>query len=120
MRRALLLVTGLITLAAMLGGCSSDEVGSVSDDDRIRDLMIQESMGAYSGNCPCPYNRDSAGRTCGGRSAYSRSGGEAPLCYRSDISDREVAEYRTRHGLLPGGLFTPISTTLQAPQPTRW
>lgn len=35
----------------------------------------------YRGNCPCPYSLDAAGNMCGGRSAYSRSGGASPHCY---------------------------------------
>jgi hypothetical protein len=35
----------------------------------------------YTGSCDCPYDLDSAGRQCGARSAYSRPGGESPVCY---------------------------------------
>lgn len=31
--------------------------------------------------CQCPYDLDRRGGTCGGRSAYSRPGGEEPRCY---------------------------------------
>lgn len=34
--------------------------------------------------CQCPYDIDARGRTCGGRSAYSRPGGEEPKCYVGD------------------------------------
>lgn len=67
----------------------------VSDGD-IRRLMIEQSLSSYSGSCPCPYNTDRAGRSCGGRSAYSRPGGASPLCYPSDISDPEVESFRVR------------------------
>lgn len=39
---------------------------------------IRESI---SGSCQCPYDTDSRGRRCGGRSAYSKPGGESPVCY---------------------------------------
>lgn len=32
----------------------------------------------------CPYDLDRRGGSCGGRSAYSRPGGEAPVCYTTD------------------------------------
>ena len=67
----------------------------VSDGD-IRRLMIERSLSSYSGSCPCPYNTDRAGRSCGGRSAYSRPGGASPLCYPSDISDTQVQGFRSR------------------------
>lgn len=76
--------------------------GSAKDalsDGQVRQRMIRESLAAYPGPCPCPYNVMRNGRACGGRSAYSRPGGYSPLCYPSDISDRMVEEYRRRHGL---------------------
>lgn len=39
------------------------------------------SRAPVSGSCDCPYDSDSSGRRCGGRSAYSRPGGRSPVCY---------------------------------------
>lgn len=36
----------------------------------------------YVGRCECPYDVMRNGRSCGGRSAYSRPGGAQPRCYR--------------------------------------
>ena len=66
-------------------------------DAQIRDAMIQGSIASYPGNCPCPYNTDRRGHACGGRSAYSRPGGYAPLCYARDVTDTMIAEYRKTH-----------------------
>jgi len=66
-------------------------------DAQIKQLLIDESIAAYSGNCPCPYNTDRRGRSCGRRSAYSREGGEAPLCYAKDVSAEMVKAYREQH-----------------------
>lgn len=66
-------------------------------DAQIKQLLIDESIAAYSGNCPCPYNTDRRGRSCGRRSAYSREGGEAPLCYPKDVSAEMVKAYREQH-----------------------
>lgn len=63
-------------------------------DAEVRDYLIRRSIRSYSGNCPCPYNVDRAGRRCGGRSAYSRPGGAAPLCYPSDVSAAAVRRAR--------------------------
>lgn len=65
-------------------------------DQRDRQAMIAESIRNYSGNCPCPYNSDRAGRSCGQRSAYSKPGGASPLCYPGDISDAMLARWRER------------------------
>jgi hypothetical protein len=65
-------------------------------DAQIRQAIIRESLASYPGSCPCPYNTDRAGRSCGARSAYSRPGGYSPKCYARDISATEVAAYRAR------------------------
>jgi hypothetical protein len=65
-------------------------------DQAIRAAIIQQSLANYYGSCPCPYNTDRGGRQCGGRSAYSRPGGQAPFCYDRDISDEMVSAYRAR------------------------
>lgn len=66
-------------------------------DEAIKQLLIQESINAYAGSCPCPYSTDRAGRRCGNRSAYSRPGGAAPLCYGSDITQQMIDDHRQRN-----------------------
>ena len=68
-------------------------------DDAVKQRMIRESVAAYPGSCPCPYSTARNGSRCGGRSAYSRPGGHAPLCYPSDISKAEADAYRRGRGL---------------------
>jgi hypothetical protein len=65
-------------------------------DSEVRQLIVRESLAAYSANCPCPYNTDRAGRSCGRRSAYSRPGGYAPLCYESDVAASMVLRFRSQ------------------------
>lgn len=62
-------------------------------DAEIKQQIINESIAAYRGNCPCPYNTDRAGHRCGKRSAYSRPGGASPLCYAADVSQKMVDDY---------------------------
>lgn len=71
----------------------------VFTEDEVRQRMIVESIGAYRGNCPCPYNRASNGSRCGKRSAWSRPGGDSPLCYPNDISDEMLRRFITQNGL---------------------
>ena len=66
-------------------------------DAGIRRLLIDESIAAYDGNCPCPYSRARNGSRCGKRSAYNREGGAAPLCYPNDVSAEMVQAYRDQH-----------------------
>ncbi len=63
-------------------------------DDEIRQLLIEQSIKAYSGSCACPYSRASDGSLCGSRSAWSRPGGAEPLCYEADVTDEMVTNYR--------------------------
>lgn len=63
-------------------------------DAQIKQRIIKESIDSYPGNCPCPYNADRAGRSCGRRSAYSRPGGYSPKCYPEDVSKAEVNAHR--------------------------
>ncbi|GAB4063971.1 hypothetical protein GCM10028812_00300 [Ancylobacter sonchi] len=50
-----------------------------ADDDSGGVTPIREP---YVGTCDCPYDVMRNGRSCGGRSAYSRPGGRKPKCYR--------------------------------------
>lgn len=75
-----------LTIAATPAAAQSDAI--------IRQKIIKASIAAYPGNCPCPYNSDRAGRSCGRRSAWNRAGGYAPKCYPADISAAEVKAYR--------------------------
>ena len=63
-------------------------------DDQVKARLIEESVSAYSGSCPCPYNTMRNGRSCGGRSAWSRPGGESPLCYKKDVTAERVRAWR--------------------------
>lgn len=61
-----------------------------------RKVIIRQSIRSYPGSCPCPYNRDRAGRKCGGRSAWSRPGGYSPSCYASDVTEARLKTYFRR------------------------
>ena len=65
---------------------------------RARQEIISQSIANYSGNCPCPYNRDRANRRCGKRSAWSRPGGRSPICYESDVTRSRLTAYFARQG----------------------
>jgi hypothetical protein len=65
----------------------------------IAALIVAESRRAYYSTghpCACPDDRMRNGRACGGRSAYSRPGGAAPLCYPTDVSEVMIKAYRER------------------------
>src|SRR3954451_10269845 len=71
-----------------------------SADEEVRYQIVQESVGAYLATghpCACPYNSARNGSSCGGRSAYSKGGGAAPLCYFADVSDQMVEAWKSQH-----------------------
>ena len=83
------------TAALLLAGVGlSGSAASAQSDSQIRQRIINQSIAAYPGSCPCPYSRARNGSRCGARSAYSRPGGRAPICYASDISAAEVQAAR--------------------------
>ncbi|MEA3015505.1 MAG: hypothetical protein QOI38_227 [Sphingomonadales bacterium] len=85
--------------AAILLAAAAVAVGGQAwgqTDAQIRQRLIRQSIAAYPGSCPCPYSVDRAGRRCGGRSAYSRPGGYAPLCYPSDVTPAMIRAARGR------------------------
>ena len=71
---------------------------SVKSDAEIKREIIRQSLASYTGNCPCPYNSDRAGRSCGRRSAYSRPGGASPVCYEQDVTQNMLDAYRRARG----------------------
>ena len=87
-------IAALFTLMAFSGKAIADGPGQQLNDDQIKKILINKSIASYSGRCPCPYNITSNGSRCGKRSAYSRKGGYAPKCYKSDISDQAVKAYK--------------------------
>jgi len=67
---------------------------SAQSDAQVRQTIIRQSIAAYPGPCACPYNRTRNGSACGGRSAYSRPGGYAPICYPRDVTPAQIQEWR--------------------------
>ncbi len=68
-------------------------------DAEIKQKIIDESIQNYPGPCACPYNITKKGNLCGGRSAYSRSGGQKPLCYPKDVTSEMIEIYKKMYNL---------------------
>lgn len=86
--------------ALFVFGALSVQTSSAYDNTEIttaKRKMITQSISSYSGNCACPYNSAANGSSCGKRSAYSKPGGAAPLCYETDITDAQAAEWLRRN-----------------------
>lgn len=90
----------LLAVSAIGGSASGAELRAHKQrvsDAQIRKILIDESIAAYDGSCPCPYSRARNGSRCGKRSAYNREGGAAPLCFPADVSAEMVQAYRAEH-----------------------
>lgn len=81
-------------LAAVLATGWATPTAARESDAQVRQRIIRESIAGYPGSCACPYNTARNGSSCGGRSAYSRGGGYAPICYAGDVSAAQVAQAR--------------------------
>jgi hypothetical protein len=90
------LATVIVSLATSIV-CADAAQKSNSSVAKIKKAIIKESIEQYPGNCPCPYNTARNGSRCGRRSAYSRPGGYAPVCYASDVTQDMVKVWRENH-----------------------
>jgi hypothetical protein len=84
----------VLPLDANADGTKARKTKQKLSDQQIKQILIDESIAAYSGNCPCPYSRARNKSLCGRRSAYNREGGAAPLCFPKDVTAQMVREYR--------------------------
>ena len=85
-----------VAVLGLLCAFSASAKDASIPDAAIIQQLIDNSIASYSGNCPWPYNSASNGSRCGKRSAYSRPGGRAPLCFKEDITKAMVQDYRQR------------------------
>jgi len=86
----------MVALAALSGLALAGTADARSglSDAQVKQRIIKQSIAEYPGNCPCPYNSARNGSSCGGRSAWSRAGGYAPMCYPNDVSKAQVNAWR--------------------------
>jgi hypothetical protein len=88
-------------LAALVSMLAIPAMALSQTDEHIRQALVQQSIASYPGNCPCPYSTASNGSRCGKRSAYSKPGGHAPLCFPQDVTDKMVEDYRRANAAKP-------------------
>ncbi len=91
----------LLVLLLFLIGPADAQTAQPMTDDQIRQAIVTGAIRSYPGKCACPYNRTSGGSKCGKRSAWSKPGGYAPICYPNEVSKEMVDQYRKRHGIQP-------------------
>ncbi|WP_413734788.1 hypothetical protein ACL2XP_19745 [Sodalis sp. RH21] len=92
-----LFLPGIAVLSVCFAGTTCAQTQIISDE-QVRQQIINDSIASYPGNCPCPYNSARNGGNCGKRSAWSRAGGHAPICYKNEVTKNMVANWRNGHG----------------------
>ncbi|MEN4871186.1 hypothetical protein [Kosakonia cowanii] len=65
-------------------------------DAQVKQAIIEESIAEYPGTCACPFNRARNGSSCGRRSAWSKAGGYAPICYANEVTKEMIKAWRER------------------------
>lgn len=63
-------------------------------DDQVKQQLIDQSIASYPGVCACPFNSARNGSSCGRRSAWSKAGGYAPLCYKKEVTREMILQWR--------------------------
>ncbi|MBN9287905.1 MAG: hypothetical protein J0H47_08265 [Gammaproteobacteria bacterium] len=91
----------IIFLSTCIGLYSLKVNAQMLCDDEIRAIIIENSLNAYTGLCPCPYSIHWDGQKCGRRSAYihPKNYHQIPICYPDYISDEMVQSFRDLHHL---------------------
>ncbi len=90
------LMMALVACAFFLPGNAAAK-GQAMSDAKVKEQIIAESIAAYPGVCACPFNRARNGSACGRRSAWSKAGGYAPVCYKDEITAEMVKQWREQN-----------------------
>ncbi|MCU6663048.1 hypothetical protein M8014_01665 [Enterobacteriaceae bacterium H19S6] len=85
-----------IASAVFIGGNATAKGKAVSDAS-VKENIIQASIASYPGVCACPFNRARNGSACGKRSAWSKAGGYAPVCYEKEVTTEMVKQWREQN-----------------------
>lgn len=59
--------------------------------------IMDNSILAYPGRCPCPYSENADGYECGVEAAYYKPGGFRIYCYPEDVRGQLHIFYRKTH-----------------------
>jgi hypothetical protein len=94
MMKILIKTVSIIFLAILAHGSIATINDSELSDDQVIDAIIKKSISSYLGDCPCPYSSDKDGNNCDEKSAYTKTKGYSPICFKSDVSKKMIEKYR--------------------------
>ncbi len=81
---------------------SSNLTLSKITDDEIKTEILRDYLTyhlRYRGSCPCPEFRSSDNKRCGKRSAWSRRANKTVLCYKDDVTQDMIDDWREQFSL---------------------
>ncbi|RRZ90286.1 hypothetical protein [Erwinia sp. 198] len=87
----------LLLSLAVIFFCAGPALAARLSDEEVQQRIVAESIADYSGSCACPFNSARNGSRCGKRSAWSRQGGEAPICYVKEVTAEMINQWRAAH-----------------------
>ncbi|HBM2978861.1 hypothetical protein FMJ32_13070 [Klebsiella michiganensis] len=83
----------LVLLCTFIVGAAAAKTPQLTDD-QVKQQIIEASIASYPGVCACPFNRARNGSACGRRSAWSKAGGYAPVCYKTEVTQEMIKRWR--------------------------
>lgn len=89
-------LAGVIMAASVMMAPQGVAKGPTLSDAQVKQAIIEESIAEYPGTCACPFNRARNGSSCGRRSAWSKAGGYAPICYANEVTKEMINAWRER------------------------
>ena len=101
---ALAVISVLVAATVRADGMPPFAKTKPATDDRDRKAIINEARAErlrIYGPCPCPFDIAIDNSVCGGRSAYSKSGNLAPICYPTDVTQDMIVAYRQKRRNAP-------------------
>jgi hypothetical protein len=96
MAESLLTRVAALLCCTLMASSVLGESRSLPQEQRVKQEIVAQSIAAYPGRCPCPYNVTRNGSSCGARSAWSRKGGYAPICYEDEVTSEMVKRHPQR------------------------
>jgi hypothetical protein len=86
----------VLALGTALGQTKAAKTDAAKTDAEIKQDIIKDSIASYNGSCPCPYNKDRAGKSLRSKECVQQARWACPLCYDKDVTQKMVDEYRKR------------------------
>ena len=83
----------LVLLCTFIVGAAAAKTPQLTDD-QVKQQIIEASIASYPGVCAFTFNRARKGSACGRRSAWSKAGGYAPVCYKKEVTQEMIKRWR--------------------------